>query len=281
MRFSTEQFEARLGLQKINFGSASMLRPLMWFDQIDPRDPLQLTDGVYSLLLRYYFLNNANIWVWGLMGNEGPKGWEVLPTGKKNPEFGGRVQLPFLTGEVAAAYHHRSVDIGSLGIDSISNISPFPENRIGLDGKIDAVVGLWFESSFIKQDHEDIDYTNKRQVNIGIDYTFGLGNGVNVLSEYFYNSLSDQFNNSKIDNHFVGVSVGYPINIFHNVNAIIFYDLSNKNIYRFANWSITFDKWTYYVMAFWNPDTYKLYNISEGTNIYSGRGFQFMVVFNH
>ena len=43
-RYSTEQLEIRAGLQKINFGSASILRPLMWFDQIDPRDPLQLTD---------------------------------------------------------------------------------------------------------------------------------------------------------------------------------------------------------------------------------------------
>jgi hypothetical protein len=53
IRLSTERFELRAGLQKINFGSASMLRPLMWFDHIDPRDPLQLTDGVYGLLGRY------------------------------------------------------------------------------------------------------------------------------------------------------------------------------------------------------------------------------------
>ena len=39
-RYSTEQLEVRLGLQKINFGSATMLRALRWFDQVDPRDPL-------------------------------------------------------------------------------------------------------------------------------------------------------------------------------------------------------------------------------------------------
>jgi len=53
-------------LQKINFGSATLFRLLMWFDRIDPRDPLKLTDGVYGLLLRYYFHNNTNIWLWGL-----------------------------------------------------------------------------------------------------------------------------------------------------------------------------------------------------------------------
>ncbi|MFZ2339285.1 MAG: hypothetical protein WAW07_06110 [Bacteroidales bacterium] len=76
-RYSSDQFELRLGLQKINFGSASMLRPLMWFDQMDPRDPLRLTDGVWGLLGRYYFLNNANIWLWGLYGNHDPRAWET------------------------------------------------------------------------------------------------------------------------------------------------------------------------------------------------------------
>ena len=40
VRLSSSRFEARAGLQKINFGSATMLRPLMWFDRVDPRDPL-------------------------------------------------------------------------------------------------------------------------------------------------------------------------------------------------------------------------------------------------
>lgn len=51
--------ELRLGLQKINFGSAQLFRPLMWFDKMDPRDPLQMTDGVWGALYRYYFRNNG------------------------------------------------------------------------------------------------------------------------------------------------------------------------------------------------------------------------------
>src|SRR5262245_19249237 len=35
-RFKTTRFEARGGLQKINFGSALLLRPLRWFDSVDP-----------------------------------------------------------------------------------------------------------------------------------------------------------------------------------------------------------------------------------------------------
>ncbi|MCK7489842.1 MAG: ABC transporter ATP-binding protein [Anaerotruncus sp.] len=40
---------------------------MMWFDTIDPRDPLQLTDGVYALLLRYYTRGNANFWAWAML----------------------------------------------------------------------------------------------------------------------------------------------------------------------------------------------------------------------
>ncbi len=94
IRYTFPRLELRIGLQKINFGSASILRPLMWFDRIDVRDPLQLTDGVYSFLGRYYFQNNVNIWFWTLYGNNEPMGWETVPTKKHIPEFGGRIQLP-------------------------------------------------------------------------------------------------------------------------------------------------------------------------------------------
>jgi hypothetical protein len=109
-RYSTQQFEVRVGLQKINFGSASLLRPLMWFDQVDSRDPLRLTDGVWGVLGRYYFLNNANIWLWGLYGNKDPKGWELSGTNSHFPEAGGRIQLPVPAGEAALSYHYRIAD---------------------------------------------------------------------------------------------------------------------------------------------------------------------------
>ncbi|MDR1585772.1 MAG: hypothetical protein LBS07_06360, partial [Prevotellaceae bacterium] len=102
--------EVRLGLQKINFGSAQLFRPLMWFDAIDPRDPLQMTDGVWGGLFRYYFQNNANFWLWTLYGNDEVKGWETAPSAQSLPEIGGRVQLPLKQGEVALSYHLREAD---------------------------------------------------------------------------------------------------------------------------------------------------------------------------
>ncbi|MGB9906043.1 MAG: hypothetical protein ACPLRR_01495 [Candidatus Saccharicenans sp.] len=69
LKYASNRFEARLGLQKISFGSAALIRPLMWFDRLDPRDPIQLTDGVYGLLLRTYISTRTNLWFWVLYGN--------------------------------------------------------------------------------------------------------------------------------------------------------------------------------------------------------------------
>ena len=143
IRLSTERFELRAGLQKINFGSASALRPLMWFDHIDPRDPLQLTDGVYGLLGRYYFQNNANAWLWILWGNDKTRGWETVPTERKVPEYGGRMQFPVPKGEVAISYHHRTANLAGVLDPLIIHGSPtYPEDRIGLDGKWDIGPGI-------------------------------------------------------------------------------------------------------------------------------------------
>ncbi len=278
---SGHQFDLRLGLQKINFGSASLLRPLMWFDKIDPRDPLQLTDGVYSLLGRYYFLNNANIWLWSLFGNEKTKGWETFQTNLKIPELGGRIQYPVLTGELAATYHHREGVFDDTFADTLSNKNGFSENRYALDGKFDLEIGLWFETSLI---HQNLDYTNQRYqrlVNIGADYTFALGNGLNVTTEYFaYQKTDNVFGKGKGIN-FGAMSLNYPINIINNIQAIVYYDFTNNDFYRFVNFSWTYDNWVIYVMGFWNPDNFQIYQNVGEANMFGGYGTQFMLVFNH
>ena len=130
VRYSTEQLEVRFGLQKIDFGTATMLRALRWFDQVDPRDPLRLTEGVWAGLGRYYFLNNVNIWFWTLYGNKNPKGMEVIKTNSSFPEIGGRVQFPVPLGEAALSYHHRVADSRNF-METIPSYSEIQENRIG------------------------------------------------------------------------------------------------------------------------------------------------------
>lgn len=280
-RFSTSQFEARIGLQKINFGSATMLRPLMWFDSIDPRDPLQLTDGVYGLLLRYYFLNNANIWIWGLLGNDNPRGWEVMGSDKDVPEFGGRIQVPLGNGETAVTFHHRKIATkGILQLNDLETLS-FPENKYALDGKWDIGVGIWFEAVLVHQDTPALPYPWQRAMNFGLDYTFGLGNGLNVIGEHFVMTASPNAWDSGESVNFTALALNYPLGLLDSLAGIFYYDWENENMYSFLRWQRTYDRWSIHVMAFWNPERFAIYQVGQESSLFAGKGIQIMIVYDY
>ncbi|HYW94167.1 MAG TPA: hypothetical protein VE870_01115 [Bacteroidales bacterium] len=282
LRLSTDQFEFRAGLQKINFGSATMIRPLMWFDRIDPRDPLQLTDGVYAALARYYFLNNTNVWFWFLYGNNEPKGWELLPASKKQPEYGGRIQLPLSTGEIALSYHHRQVGPDSLRFQGITGFySRQPEDRLGLDGKWDVGPGIWFEE-VLKHRYNNVllpDWEN--YLTLGLDYTFGIGNGLSATVEHFILSSSEELPGISSSTNFTATTLTYPPGMIDMLSAIVYYNWEEQSLYRFISWQRTWDKWTFYLLGYWNPGKIALYRNLEGNYLFAGKGLQVMFVFNH
>ncbi|HKK62223.1 MAG TPA: hypothetical protein VJ951_06675 [Bacteroidales bacterium] len=281
VKLSGNQFELRAGLQKINFGSARMIRPLMWFDRMDPKDPLQLTSGVYGLLGRYYFLNNANIWAWALYGNNETKGLEIVPSVKNSFEYGGRVQLPVPIGEIAFTYHHRNSDPDAMLPPATQTDEPLPENRFAFDTRLNMVVGAWFEGALIRKNDGILPLDNTTLLNAGLDYTFNLGNGLNISGEGLYYMQGTEAFQADQDVLFGGVSVNYPLNIIHDLSLMVFMDAMNNEFYRFLNWSMTFDKWTFYTLGFWNPETYLLPGFEQKANMFSGAGVQFMAVFNH
>jgi hypothetical protein len=279
-RYSTKQWEIRAGLQKINFGSATMIRPLMWFDKIDPRDPLQLTDGVWGVLGRYYFLNNANLWLWLLYGNEKPKTWEMGNTSQKQPEFGGRFQTPVLNGEMGLTYHHRLCDTDPLALSSVTS-GLIPENRIGLDGKWDVGVGLWFEAVWMNKSKNLGAFANQTALSVGTDYTFGIGNGLNVIFEqllFAYDEKPFQLNNPFV---FSTLSLNYPLGLNDNASAMVYYDWINNGVYNIATWNHQFNNLTLYCMAYSNPKNYKMPLTANEVNLFAGTGVQVMLVWNH
>ncbi len=282
-RFASPQYEIRGGLQKISFGSAMLLRPLMWFDTIDPRDPLQLTEGVYGLLGRYFFLNNANIWVWTLYGNDDLKGWEGLPTDKSSIEYGGRLQLPILSGEMGFSYDHRSVDTDSIVVDSREQLqNTFPEDRFGIDGKWDLGIGIWFEGTVTYQDLGVIDLHYQRLFTVGLDYTFDIGNGLHVLGEHFESVQAEEAFGSGEQYAISALSADYPLGILDTVTAIVYYNWDEDYWSPFISWQRTYDQWQINVSAFSNPDEPLLeQDNSATTNSFAGNGIQVMLVFNH
>jgi len=281
-RASTPLFEVRLGLQKINFGSATLLRPLMWFDRMDARDPLQLTDGVTALLLRYTFLNNANFWLWGLPGGGDLKGWDFIPSTKRDPEYGGRIQVPVPLGEAAVSAHHRRMDLDQklFGVIPAGSGSQ-PEDRIGVDGKWDVGIGVWGEAVWIRRRIAIPALSHQRFFNFGADYTPRIGNGLHVLTEYFQTVLSETTAGRGEKISFSALSLSYPLGVLDTVTGMTYYDWENREWYRFFNWQRKTDNWSFYLIGFWNPARFQIYQTLQQDNPFSGKGIQLMAVWNH
>ncbi|MCU0458073.1 MAG: hypothetical protein MUE37_03160 [Bacteroidales bacterium] len=282
MRYSTSHLEIRAGLQKINFGSSTILRPLMWFDKMDFRDPLMLTDGVYALLGRYYFSNNANIWLWGLYGNDKTKGWEAMPSLEEIPEYGGRVQLPVPGGEFALSYHHRDADYSALAVQIPGlNDTRYNEQLFAADGKWDIGPGIWFEMVG-KLNEKENPFTTRWEsyLSLGMDYTFGIGKGLNVSTEYFRYQNHPGEGETRAERNISTLTLGYPIGLSHNISGMLYYNWDTDDWYRFINLQMKYDYLTFYLMTYWNPDDAVLYTSGEGGNSFSGKGFQLMFVFD-
>lgn len=272
-RYATSQLEVRLGLQKINFGPAKILRSLMWFDQVDVRDPLGLTDGVYGLLGRYYFLNNANIWVWGLYGNDELKGLETFKTDEDRLEFGGRFQQPVPRGEIAFSFHRRYLD----SEDWKRKMAPKPEltggseNRYGLDGNWDIGVGLWFEAVAGKiNGKEDL---WQEFLTVGTDYTFAVGPGIHALFEHFIESSGPEVFKQENVNRFSALSVDFSVTMLDSVNAIWYYDWKKERIYTYFDWQRTYDNWLINLSVF--------SSMEDEAGLYGGTGFLCLLTYNH
>ncbi len=279
VRYSDKQMELRAGLQKINFGSATLFRPLRWFDQIDPRDPLQLTDGVYGLLYRHYFLNNANLWFWGLYGNKNRKGWEILKSAPWLPEIGGRYQQPVKKGEIAFSYHFRLVDTSDFA--PIFDFEKSVENKFGFDGKWDLVVGLWFEGSYTHKAKNANVLKNQSLINIAIDYTFNLGNGLNLIFEQLLAANGQQSLDFSQATPFSALALSYPIGLFDSLSGFLYYDWNRQAIYNTLQYKHDFKNLSLNILGFWNPKNNQLPLQNSNQNLFEGKGLQVLIIYNH
>ena len=278
LRYQINKWEFRAGLQKIDFGVAQLLRPIQWFNQIDPRDPLGLTNGVYGLLVRHYFKNNSNLWLWGLYGNEKQRGFDALPTIKNIPEFGGRFQTFVPKGEAAISYNYRKAGvIESNGLAGYET----PEYRIGFDLKLDLGFGLWTETTYIRKLKNIGLLTNQFLLNLGIDYTFAIGNGLTFSKEYLYYKSTDNEINESIDRGISALNLNYPLNIFSSLNALVYHQWNNNKQTFLLNYQHQFNNLSGYFIVYYNPDVVQGIQENEIFRSFAGPGIQLLLVYNH
>ncbi len=271
LRYSSSQFEARLGLQKVNFGPAKIMRSLMWFDRLDPQDPFKLTDGVYAMLTRYYFLNNANVWVWGLPGSDTLKGLEFVKTDDDHVELGGRFQFPIPRGELAVSYNRRRVDPEDWDSKMTGPLTDGLENRLAVDGIWDIGIGLWFEALAERTKIDSDQQMLRGLVTIGGDYT--LESGIHLLYEHFVQSTGSEIDQMDLISNLSALSADYAIGIMDRINAIAYFDWEQKDAYAYIGWQRTYDNWQINLLAFSNRE--------DSTAAFSGKGVQCIVTYNH
>jgi hypothetical protein len=265
----SKQAELRVGLQRLNFGSATLLRPLQWFDNLDPRDRLEQTDGVQAALGRYFFLNNANLWVWGIRGEGKQRGLLPTVTKKGTPEFGGRIQYPLKTGDIGFTFNHRQETL-------FHTLEVGNENSVGLDIRLDYKFGLWGEASLSKSEknialHSIIPLINPKWQGAftqGGDYTFGVGNGIYVLIENQLHVNSDKdLKDFHPDYWTIAMTTSYPLGILDNIlyYAVIRYD--GTTAVQTILWRRTYDKLSWDASIFWDSGSKYQFYSSRGVKL--------------
>ena len=180
-RFATRSFELRLGLQKIAFGPARVLRPLMWFDTFDLKDPTGQTEGVGAVRARWYHWPKLALW-----------GWIIRPDYHKFASPGGRVEATLGSGYLGVTYHRQhasSLDYTGQQLLQFDN----EEERFALDARWDGFIGLWSEAVLTKGTEPAFDdkTNSSQQVMIGGDYTLPWGKGVYVMLEHLWSYSDD------------------------------------------------------------------------------------------
>ncbi|MGD0782280.1 MAG: hypothetical protein ABSA30_05410, partial [Candidatus Aminicenantales bacterium] len=116
---------------------------------------------------------------------------------------------------------------------------------------------------------------------VGADYTFGLGNGLHVLAEQLYTTAAADTWGSGLSRNVSGLTADYPLGVLDHLSGMVFYSGSTGGWYRFLTWRRTYDRWSFYVIGFWNPDQYQIFPGQTGANFFAGKGLQFTIVFNH
>ena len=276
-RYSSDRVEMRYGLQKISFGPGLILRPLMWFDTLNEKDPTGQTDGVTAVRLRYFGKYDITYW-----------GWVIQPQNSDLRAPGGRVEFPLpKLGNFGVSYHHRPKYSGTKIPDNsgFALVSPTAtEDRYGIDFRTDRVIGLWAEATVARSSKDDFFISFDRNIfMIGGDYTIPYGNGVYLLTEFMVNKVKPKLFFDDQQNELSAVLMSYPISMLDSGSLIIEYDWENKRYFNFLRFSRTYDNYIFNLLFFSNPERneFRPDEIEFAGLTGFGNGMQLMVIYNH
>mgnify|MGYP002638668020 FL=1 len=267
-RYDTPRTQVRVGLQKINFGPARMLRVLQWFDQLDPRDPLALSPGVWAVMGRYYFNNGSNLRLWTMLDAPDPRR-DIFSGNDEWPlDLGARLEYPIPAGTMGLTFHSMNLLIEDV----------IYEQRAAFDLRLDFVLGLLTE--IMVSHSEYLILSDIITAMIGVDYTFSIGNGLYVSME----SLTSHFGNFDEEMPWIVRSTAfmgnYTLGLSDGLTSYL-YVIEAPNIKTqympMFGWQHTSGNWLFYLALYDMPELANRGSLA----LPSGTGIQLNIAFNH
>lgn len=228
----------RTGLQRLNFGTAQVIRPLQWFDRIDPLDESQETEGVVSSILNIGLGEQAGLKLWAMAKGDKLYGTEIYRS--EGVEPGARLEFPVPYLNLGLSYHFRNLRESTILRDG-------KEDRFGLDVRYDGVFGAWTEvslSSFDLETNRVIPELTLASV-IGTDYTVGIGNGLYIMQETgLWQSSPDAFSDLTADKVATSILTSYPLGLLDKLQALAMFDWTEDTQHLTLQYGRIYDYWS-------------------------------------
>jgi len=263
-----------IGLQKINFGPARILRSLMWFDSVNPMDPLELTPGVTGISTTHFYPSGRSSQAWLLLSGD-QIGWEFFPDKEGTFETGGRISIPNENGQIGISNHWRIAD----GSHANPDDPDMYEGRIGLDGFWDLGVGLWFESVYKHQQFDSNPFLGQLQTTIGTDYTVWVGNGILLMTEHMMINMWA----TEVESYYIysTIMASYSPTMFDQLSLMLYMDWETETPLAYLSWGQTYDSFRFTLGAFYTDTSSTQGSDASLNSNFSGKGIQLIVAYNH
>ena len=231
----------KLGLQQISFGYADYLRPLDWFDTLDPLTITPISDGVKALS-RTRLKKNHNTKQWLLYENNEIQENQYFESKNHTTEYGGFYQLFKKKSEHLISYHYRQ-------IQDISTHQTGQEFRVGTGHFFDKQLPLWFEQSMsINQ------INHEKTIHVQAMAGFEIKKPYIKHTTLQIETMLEKTNNTNLgqqDWHSV-LELCYEKNGFETINWIIFLDelhISEQLIKLKKRTQKSSFQWIYYIQS--------------------------------
>ena len=131
------------------------------------------------------------------------------------------------------------------------------------------------------QDFRTYPLRYQQSLNLGADYTFGIGSGLHLIAEHLIFASSEKVFGAGDTSRLTAVALDCALGLLDRIKTAVFYNWKTADWYRFITWQRTYDNWSFYAIGFWNPDRYQIYASQQGANLFSGKGVQIMAVYNY